>query len=103
MSLATLSDTICALSTPLGTSALATLRLSGVDAIRIAASCIDNKDKLFTTRGGDSFYTNVSNQSGEHIDDVVVTIWRAPRSYTGEDIVEFHTHGSPVIVELLQK
>jgi tRNA modification GTPase len=103
MSLATLSDTICALSTPLGTSALATLRLSGADAIRIAASCIDGKEKVFTTRGGDSFYTNVSNQSGERIDDVVVTIWRAPRSYTGEDIVEFHTHGSPVIVELLQK
>lgn len=102
MSLAIFADTITALSTPLGTSALATLRLCGTDAIAIAARCIESPEKIFTLLGGDSFYTNVANSDG-HIDDIVVTVWRAPRSYTGEDIVEFHTHGSPVIVDLIQR
>ncbi len=101
MSLLILHDTIYALSTPLGSSALATLRLAGADAIRIAGKCIDTPEKIFTALGGDSFYTNVCDSSGNHIDDVVVTVWRAPRSYSGEDIVEFHTHGSPVIMEML--
>lgn len=103
MSLATLHDTITAVSTPLGTSALACVRLSGRDAISIAARCIESPHRLFTTVGGASFYTNVVDASGAHIDDVVVTAWRAPRSYTGEDIVEFHTHGSPVIVDKVQR
>ncbi len=101
MSISTLHDTIYALSTPLGTSALATLRLSGSDAIGIAAKCIESSEKLFTALGGDSFYTNVCDANGDHIDDVVVTVWRAPRSYNGEDIIEFHTHGSPVIMDML--
>jgi tRNA modification GTPase len=103
MSLATIHDTITAVSTPLGTSALATIRLSGADAIGIASRCIDSADRLFTTIGGGSFYTNVIDADGTHIDDVVVTVWRAPRSYTGEDTVEFHTHGSPVIADLVQR
>lgn len=101
MSISTLHDTIYALSTPLGSSALATLRLSGRDAVRIAAKCIESSEKIFTALGGDSFYTNVCDSSGNRIDDVVVTVWRAPRSYSGEDIVEFHTHGSPVIMDML--
>ena len=101
MSISTLHDTIYALSTPLGSSALATLRLSGGDAICIAGKCIETREKIFTALGGDSFYTNICDSSGNHIDDVVVTVWRAPRSYSGEDIVEFHTHGSPVIMDML--
>ena len=80
MSISTLHDTIYALSTPLGSSALATLRLSGSGAVEIAARCIDAPEKIFTALGGDSFYTNVCDSSGNHIDDVVVTVWRAPRS-----------------------
>lgn len=103
MTLATLHDTIVAISTPLGTSALASLRLSGPEAIAIAARCTDTPKKLLTAIGGMSIYTNVVDTEGAHIDDVIVTVWRAPRSYTGEDIVEFHTHGSPVIVDAVQR
>lgn len=102
MSLATLHDTITALSTPPGKSAIAVMRISGTDAIRIAAKCISDPDKLFTTRGGDSLYTNILDANGNHIDDVIVAIFRSPHSYTGEDLVEIHTHGSTLIIDLLQ-
>ena len=102
MSLTTLHDTICALSTPPGKSAIAVMRITGADAIRISAKCISDPEKLFTTRSGDSLYTNVIDESENHIDDVIVTVFRSPHSYTGEDLVEIHTHGSTLIIDLLQ-
>jgi tRNA modification GTPase len=102
MSLAALHDTICALSTPAGKSAIAVLRLTGMDAIKIAAKNINDPEKLFTARGGDSIYTNVIDRTKNHIDDVIVTVFRAPHSYSGEDLVEIHTHGSILIIDILQ-
>ncbi len=102
MSLSTLHDTICALSTPPGKSAIAVMRITGSDAIKISATCISDPDKIFTSRGGDSIYTNVIDENKNHIDDVIVTVFRAPHSYTGEDLVEIHTHGSTLIIDLLQ-
>lgn len=102
MSLATLHDTICALSTPPGKSAIAVMRIAGADAIKISSQCISDRDKLFTARGGDSLYTDIVDAAGDHIDDVIVTVFRSPNSYTGEDLVEIHTHGSTLIVDLLQ-
>ncbi len=102
MSLATLHDTICALSTPPGKSAIAVMRITGVEAIKIAAKTLSDPDKLFTTRGADSFYTNLIDEHGATIDDVIVTVFRMPSSFTGEDLVEIHTHGSILIIDLLQ-
>ncbi len=102
MSLATLHDTICALSTPPGKSAIAVMRITGSDAIRIVGTCISDPDKFYTARGGDSIYTNITDDKKNHIDDVIITIFRAPHSYTGEDLVEIHTHGSVLIIDLLQ-
>lgn len=97
MSLRSLTDTICALSTPPGKSALAVIRLTGADAISITAKIIRDPQKLFTTLGGVSLYTDVVSPSGEALDDVVVTIFRSPKSYTGEDIAEITSHGSEII------
>jgi tRNA modification GTPase len=102
MSLAILHDTICALSTPPGKSAIAVMRITGSDAIRFAARSLSDPDKLFVTRGGDSIYTNIIDDNKNHIDDVIVTVFRSPNSYTGEDLVEIHTHGSTLIVDMLQ-
>jgi len=102
MSLATLHDTICALSTPPGKSAIAVMRLTGADAIKIAAKNISDPEKLFISRGGDSIYTNIIDGRKNHIDDVIITVFRAPHSYTGEDLVEIHSHGSTLIIDLLQ-
>ncbi|MDP4218998.1 MAG: tRNA uridine-5-carboxymethylaminomethyl(34) synthesis GTPase MnmE [Bacteroidota bacterium] len=102
MSLATLHDTIYALSTPPGKSAIAVMRITGRDAIKISSKCISDPERLFSTRGGDSIYTNITDENGNHVDDVIITVFRAPHSYTGEDLIEIHTHGSVLIVDLLQ-
>jgi tRNA modification GTPase len=90
--LAQFQDTIAAIATPEGRSALAIVRLTGDDTIRIVSKIIADPDALLTVRGGHSLYTNI----GE-IDDVVIHVHRAPRSYTGEDLIEITSHGSPVI------
>ena len=96
--LAQFSDTIAAIATPEGRSALAIVRLSGQDAIAITAKVLADRDALLVARGGASLYTSIGD-----IDDVVVHLNRTPRSYTGEDLIEITSHGSPVIArEILE-
>lgn len=100
MSLALFHDTIVAASTPPGKSALAVVRLSGSEAIRISASLCDDPESVLTLRTHCAAYTNLISE-GEQIDDVVLQVFRAPHGFTGEDLVEISTHGSQVIVERL--
>jgi tRNA modification GTPase len=44
-------------------------------------------------------YGDIKNQDDEHIDDVLVSVFRAPNSYTGEDSVEISTHGNPLVTQ----
>jgi tRNA modification GTPase len=74
-------DTIAALSTPEGRSALAIVRISGPDAIGILAGIVEEPDPLLTARSGSSLYTQFQD-----IDDVVIHVYRSPRSFTGEDL-----------------
>ena len=97
------NDTICALATPTG-GALSIIRLSGPEAIAIVgALCPKAKDN----RERNLFHTHITDNKGEVIDDVVVSIFHAPHSYTGEDCVEISCHGSQYIankiLELLIK
>lgn len=88
-------DTIVALSTPPGTGAIAVIRLSGDDAIAITAavSTVRNlKDAASHT-----LHFGTIREGQELIDEVVIGIFRNPRSYTGEDVVEISCHGSPFI------
>ena len=94
--------TIVALSTPPGMSAIALIRLSGDDAITITNKVFD-KD-ILNAKGYSVHYGSIKN--GENaIDDVIATIFRGPKSFTGEDIVEIACHGSTFIqqsiIELL--
>lgn len=99
MSILTSDDTISAISTAIGEGGIGIVRISGSKAIAIA-------DKLFTSRSGkqaeeilshQAVYGNIIDpESNEIIDEVIVLIMRAPRSYTREDIVELHCHGGPV-------
>ena len=98
MSLALFHDTIVAASTPPGKSALAIVRLSGPEAIRIVGSIAEDSGDVWTLRSGCSQHVNLV-ADGEPIDDVVVHVFRSPATYTGEDLVEITSHGSPVIVE----
>jgi tRNA modification GTPase len=93
------SDTICALATPAGTSAIAVIRISGKDSFSIIKkifrpSAIRNSVDEYpshTVHHGDL------EEDGRVIDNILVTVFRSPRSYTGEDIAEISCHGSPFI------
>ena len=94
--------TIVALSTPPGMSAIALIRLSGDDAITITSKVFD-KD-ILNAKGYSVHYGSIKN--GENaIDDVIATIFKGPKSFTGENIVEIACHGSTFIqqsiIELL--
>lgn len=92
MSLSQFYDTIAAIATPEGRSALAIVRISGPDAIAIISRIVSEPEAVWAARSGSSVYTKIAD-----VDDVVVHIHRAPRSFTGEDLCEITPHGSPVI------
>lgn len=90
------NDTISALATPAG-GAIAVIRLSGNHAIEIAQS-IFSRD-LSQAKGGTLHYGEVKDEQGATVDDVVVSVYKAPHSYTGEDSVEISCHGSRYIIQ----
>jgi len=99
-----LQDTIVALATPAGAGAIAVIRLSGSDAIRVAS-------EIFVSISGKELSNQKSHtvhlgniMDGERvIDEVLATIFKNPNSYTGENVVEFSCHGSEYIQqEILQ-
>lgn len=93
---------IAALATPPGKSALAVIRTSGPACIERFAPCFSLRDKLLVAPGHSLVHGGfVDPSSGEKIDDVLVAIFRAPASPTGEDQVEIFCHGSPVVVRRL--
>jgi tRNA modification GTPase len=90
------SDTIVAPATPAGTSAIAVVRVSGPD-------CSDLVKSLFeqSLEARKATHLDYRNQAGEVIDDVLVTFFATPNSYTGEDVLEISTHGNPLISQLV--
>ena len=93
--LSTWNDTIVALATAPGLGAIAVIRLSGAKAIEIT-SAVFSKKSLLTAPSHTVHYGKLMD-GDEVIDEVVVTIYRAPKSYTGEEVVEISCHGSPFI------
>ena len=92
-------DTIVALATPNGIGAISVLRISGPSSISVTDSIFNGKKKLIDCDSHTIHYGEIMNKDGEVIDDVLVSIFRSPNSYTGEDSVEISTHGSPIISE----
>ncbi len=93
-------ETIVAISTPPGRGGLGVVRLSGARAIEIATSLIQfSKLPLETQHATLGIFTEPN--SGRALDQAVVTCYRAPHSYTAEDLVEISCHGSPVILRHL--
>src|SRR5712692_9949685 len=96
-------DTICAVATPPGEGGIGIIRLSGEKAIDIASA-------VFVGSGGRTvrdYKTHTLHHgelrapdTGERIDEVLVAVMKAPRSYTCEDVVEFHCHGGPLVLRL---
>ncbi|MCR4620438.1 MAG: tRNA uridine-5-carboxymethylaminomethyl(34) synthesis GTPase MnmE [Paludibacteraceae bacterium] len=92
----TVQDTICAVSTAPGVGGIAVIRVSGKDAIRIVNDVFVGKEKLVDMKGN-TFCVGKIRAEGKDIDQVVVNVFRAPHSFTGEDVVEISCHGSVFI------
>jgi len=89
-----LNDTIAAIATPPGVSALAIVRVSGGDAIAFAAEIFSEPHKLLKTAGNQATYGYIKDGE-EVVDEVICLVFRNPHSYTGEDMVEISGHGNP--------
>ena len=89
-------DTICAIATASGTAAVSMIRMSGKDSHNIALSRFIRKKKLTIDNivANRMYYGEITDLEGKIIDDVMVTFFKAPHSYTGEDSVEIVCHGS---------
>ncbi|WP_236975612.1 tRNA uridine-5-carboxymethylaminomethyl(34) synthesis GTPase MnmE [Membranihabitans maritimus] len=91
-------DTIVAIATPQGEGALGIIRLSGREAISIANKIFKNKN-LQNVNSHTLHYGCFTDLSGEIIDEGVVSVFRAPNSYTGEEVIELSCHGSSYILQ----
>ncbi len=94
-------DTIIALATPQGTSALAVIRLSGRDSLRMASRLFRGKD--LTQQKTHTVHLGTLRTAATVIDEVLVTIFHEGRSFTKENSVEITCHGSPLIVKEIMK
>ncbi|HQF42072.1 MAG TPA: tRNA uridine-5-carboxymethylaminomethyl(34) synthesis GTPase MnmE [Ignavibacteriaceae bacterium] len=92
-------DTIVALATPAGVGAISIIRISGNKAFDATDKFFSGKVKIKDSASHTIHYGDIKNQDGEHIDDVLVSVFKAPNSYTGEDSVEISTHGNPLITQ----
>jgi len=95
------TDTIVALATPAGTGAIGIIRLSGPDAITIANNAFKGKDLTKQTTHTIHFGHIVDGDAV--LDEVLASIFIAPKSYTGENVVEISCHGSAYILESVIK
>jgi len=93
-------DTIVAIATPPGRGGIGVVRLSGERAVEIASSLV-RLGKLPPETQRSTLGTAVDPETGKILDEVVVTCYRQPHSYTGEDVVEISCHGAPVILGYL--
>ena len=84
-------DTICAISTSLGIGAISIIRVSGEEAINKVAKLFDGKN-LNVVKSHTIHYGHIISD-GEIIDEVLITVLKAPKTYTKEDIVEINSHG----------
>ncbi|MGH9348282.1 MAG: tRNA uridine-5-carboxymethylaminomethyl(34) synthesis GTPase MnmE, partial [Vicinamibacterales bacterium] len=86
-------DTIVAVATPPGRGGIGVVRISGPSSHAIARAILGRTDPLeprYATRA-----------RIRHVDEVVATLFKAPHSYTGEDVVEISAHGSPVVLRTI--
>ncbi len=92
-----LTDTIVAIATPPGEGAIGIIRLSGTDAITIADSIFPGKN--LAAQATHTLHFGKIVADGQIIDEVVVSLYKGPKSYTGENIVEISCHGSGYILQ----
>ncbi|MCB9500265.1 MAG: tRNA uridine-5-carboxymethylaminomethyl(34) synthesis GTPase MnmE, partial [Erysipelotrichaceae bacterium] len=90
-------ETIAAIATPIGVGAISVIRVSGEESIQSVDPIFVGKKKLIEMNSHTIQYGKIVSESGDVIDDVLVSVFKNPNSYTGEDSVEISTHGSPLV------
>jgi len=92
-----INSTIAAIATPPGEGAIGIIRLSGADAISIADKIFAGKQ--LTKQASHTIHYGRITDGDETVDEVVVSLYKGPKSYTGEDVVEISCHGSQYVLE----
>ena len=95
-----MADTIAAIATARGVAALAIIRVSGANAISLVNAAFSGKD-LEKEASHTVHVGYLANSAGQEIDQVVVTLFKAPRSVTGEDVVEISSHGGDFASQMI--
>ncbi|MBN1621114.1 MAG: tRNA uridine-5-carboxymethylaminomethyl(34) synthesis GTPase MnmE [Endomicrobiales bacterium] len=96
-------DTIVAISTPIGQSGLGIIRLSGPSSLNITQKIFkSSKKKSLFNASSHTIYHGWVSDSKNDIDEVLVSVFRKPHSYTGEDMTEISAHGGPVVLNEIQ-
>src|SRR6266550_3904748 len=90
-------DTIAAISTPPGEGAITLVRVSGADAVAIADKIFRGKEKPSRFASHVQHFGEIFDAAGQLIDQVMLSIHRAPASYTGEDLIEISCHGGMLV------
>ncbi len=96
------SDTIVAIATPPGIGAISIIRISGSNSFKAIDSIFRGKSKLADSKSHTIHYGDIVH-GNEVIDDVLVSVFHTPNSYTGEDTIEINTHGSPLIIKRIME
>ena len=91
------NDTIVALSTPPGRSGIGVIRISGSDSLKILGTLLA-AESYNPTPNVLSLKSLIDPNTAETLDEALVCFFKAPHSFTGEDVVELHCHGSPVLL-----
>jgi len=90
-------DTIAAIATPYGESAIGIVRMSGPDVLPILKRVFQGRSQTLKPRY--AHYGFIVDREGQPIDEAVVIYYKAPHSYTGEDMAEINLHGNPLILK----
>src|SRR5205085_11564293 len=91
------NDTVAAISTPAGEGAIALVRISGPGAIAIADKIFRGKERPSRFESHCQHLGEIVDPSGRTIDEVMISVHRAPASYTGEDVIEISCHGGTLV------
>jgi tRNA modification GTPase len=101
MTPSSLTDTICAISTPIGEGGIGIVRLSGPQSIRLVSALFHGSGKtdLLDVPSHSIHHGILSDpETGEAVDEVLVSVMRSPKTFTREDTVEINAHGSPTVL-----
>ena len=95
-------EPISSIATALSPAALGIVRVSGKNCIELVSKVFSRPKALLEAEGNSLVYGWIENSADEKIDEVMLGVYRAPKSFTGEDMVEIYCHGGPAVVTAIQ-